>query len=198
MAKPHTHSWAPEKLALLSRADVETARKNALRLDVEDLVRMCELDLEKRAPLKTKRAKQVQPKDSPSDFVGGYHFVCERDRGVTLIGDGRFWSGSWVVSEANVRKSLQYVAYLALLETKSDVSYRQGQILNYRRSARDMLPAWDQVTKTRNEEGIEFLVQETNEPYSWIGGGSGEKGYRWTKIVGTPKPETDTIQVTSP
>jgi hypothetical protein len=33
------------------------------------------------------------------------------------------------------------------------------------------------------EEGIEFLVQSTDQPYDWVGTATGEKGYRWEKLV---------------
>jgi hypothetical protein len=187
MAKPYTHSWTPEKLAAKDRKAVEAIRKNAARLGANDLIEMCDNDLKARAPHKEKRAFSTQARHSEGDVVTGYHFVCQRDRGVTPAGENRFWSGSWVVAEINVRASIQFGAYLALHETKSNVSYRQGQILDYRRSPRDMLSQTEEVGKT--EEGIEFLVQETSEPYAWVGAGAGEKGYRWSRIVAAPTPE---------
>lgn len=36
--------------------------------------------------------------------------------------------------------------------------------------------------ETKTEEGIEFLVEETAQPYSWVGEATGEKGYKWSKI----------------
>jgi hypothetical protein len=36
--------------------------------------------------------------------------------------------------------------------------------------------------ETKIEQGIEFLVQETAQPYSWVGEATGEKGYKWSKI----------------
>lgn len=33
----------------------------------------------------------------------------------------------------------------------------------------------------KDNEGIEFLVQETGQPYEWVGAGAGEKGYEWSK-----------------
>jgi len=189
MAKSYTHNYTPKKLALESRQNVDTIRKNAARLGAIDLVEMCDRDLASRPSTKSKRNHEIHPKHSETDVVTGYHFVCERDRGVTQIGDGRFWSGSWVVAEVNVKNSLKYGAYLALHESKSDASYRQGQILNYRRSPRDMLEGNESSPEVKTEEGIEFLVQETNEPYAWVGTATGEKGYRWTKIVSTPISE---------
>jgi hypothetical protein len=198
MTKLYSHNYTAEKLALESRQNVETIRKNAVRLGAVDLVEMCDRDLQSRSPPKRAGSKEIHPKHSDTDVVTGYHFVCERDRGVTQIGDGRFWSGSWVAAEVNVKNSLRYGAYLALHESKSEASYRQGQILNYRRSPRDMLGSKESAGEAKTEEGIEFLVQETNEPYAWVGAGAGEKGYRWTKIVSTPNSEPVGARATPP
>ena len=195
MAKSHSHSWTPEKLGLESRKRLETIRKNAVRLGASDLVELCDNELKSRRPQKEKRNQHAQSQHSETDFVIEYHFVCARDRGVTETKDGRFWSGSWVVAESNVRNSLKYGAYLALHESRSNPSYRQGQILNYRRSTRDMFSKSEQGLKV--EEGIEFLVQRTNEPYAWVGTGSGEKGYRWAKIADAPSSEPAQNEVPS-
>jgi hypothetical protein len=186
MTKPLSHTWTPEKLAAKSRKEVQAIRKNAVRLGAGDLVTMCDEDMKSRAPAQKTAAQNAHSERSGNAVVTGYHFVCARDRGVSPAESGRFWSGSWVVAECNVRNSLKYGAYLALHESKANPSYRQGTILDYRRSARDMLPADAPGAGSRREEGIEFLVQETSEPYAWVGGGAGEKGYRWTKIVATP------------
>jgi hypothetical protein len=188
MAKTFKHNLTPEKLAAMDRKAVELVRERAVRHSATDLIAMCEADLSSRPmPAERQRQRTRAPRDqkahSPSAVVTGYHFVCARDRGVTLVDQGRFWSGSWVVAEANVRASLKYESYLALHESKSDRSYRQGKLLDYRRSARDMLPNESAGTETKTEEGIEFFVQETSEPYDWIGAGAGEKGYRWTEVA---------------
>jgi hypothetical protein len=175
------HPWTSEKLAAKSKKEVEVIRENALKKGVNDLVEMCDLDLATRKPTRNPRVAATGSAHSSDDFVEGYHFVCQRDRGVTDHGNGQFWTGSWVVAEDNVQKSVKYKSYLALHESKSDLSYRQGRVLDYRRSARDML-ADKNDGETKVEEGIEFLVQEDSTPYAWQGGGAGEKGYKWSKI----------------
>jgi hypothetical protein len=194
MTKSFSHTWTLEKLASKSRQEVEATRKNAARLGAIDLMNMCDADLKLRAPKQKTSVNRPQSEHSRTDVVTGYHFVCARDRGVNPAEPGHFWSGSWVVAEANVRNSLKHDAYLALHESKSDPSYRQGRILNYRRSLRDMLPTDAPGAESRREEGIEFLVHETNEPYTWVGGGAGEKGYRWTKLVSMPDVEPPTSE----
>jgi hypothetical protein len=39
--------------------------------------------------------------------------------------------------------------------------------------------------ETKIEEGIELLVEETTQPYSWVGEATGEKGYKWSKVSST-------------
>ena len=88
--------------------------------------------------------------------------------------DGTFWSGSWVVSKQNVENSLKYGAYLALHDSKAELSYRQGKIIGYRKTSRSMV--------SKNEDGIEFKVLAEEVPYEWVGAGAGEKGYKWSKL----------------
>lgn len=166
------HNYTPEKLSGWDTPRLRTLRENALRLGTSDVVEMCEHELELRKPPKTSRREQDG--HSENSFVSEYHFVCAKDRGVVGAGPGKFWSGAWVVAEANVSKSIKYGAHLALHEDKAEPSYRQGRIVDYRRGARDMVD--------KENEGIEFLVEETVNSLEWKGGGSGEKGYKWEEL----------------
>lgn len=179
--KPPVHNWTLEKLALKSKAEVETIRQHALKKNVPDLVEICDLDLEGRKPSAKPRSSTANSAHSNDEFVEGYHFVCKNARGVTEDTPGRFRTGSWVVAESNVQKSLTHGAYIALHESRPDASYRQGKLLGYRRTIRDMLVD-ENNGETKTEEGIEFLVEETTQPYSWVGEATGEKGYKWSKI----------------
>src|SRR5215204_4513782 len=174
MPKNSSLSWTTEKLKALDLKQLQSLRGNAVRLGAGDLIQLCDDELQTRRVPKASRVGRTQPEHSETDVVTGYHFVCGRGLGVIEIEGGRFWSGSWVVADDNVRNSIKYGAYLALHEKKSDFSYRQGRIIDYRRSPRDM------VSKTG--DGIEFLVQGTREPYNWVGAGAGEKGYQWTQL----------------
>jgi len=169
MAKPH--GYTPEKLVGWELAKLRALHENAIRLGEEALAEMCAQEIESRKPQKTSR---LQSEHSENSFVSEYHFVCAKDRGVMAGGPGRFWSGSWVVAEANVKKSIEYGAHLALHETKAERSYRQGKIVDYRRGERDMID--------KDNFGIEFLIEEDNNSLVWAGGGSGEKGYKWEEL----------------
>lgn len=175
------HAWTLEKLAAKDKKEVVVIRDNAIKKNVPDLVAMCDFDLEKRKPSAKVRAVTSSGERSSSDFVEGYHFVCKNARGVTEDSPGKFRTGSWVVSESNVQLSLKCGAYVALHESKPDVSYRQGKLLGYRRTIRDML-ADENNGETKINEGIEFFVEETAQAYSWVGEATGEKGYKWSKI----------------
>jgi hypothetical protein len=170
MSKPH--DYTPEKLGGWDTAKLRSLRDNALRLGASDLVEMCDREIENRKPARSVRRETVE--HSGNSYVSEYHFVCAKDRGVLAAGPGRFWSGAWVVAEENVQKSLRYGAFLALHEAKSETSYRQGRIIDYRRGTRDMVD--------KENDGIEFLVEEIAQPLKWAGGGSGEKGYRWEEL----------------
>lgn len=91
------------------------------------------------------------------------HFVCRDDMNVVDHGDGTFDTGSWKVS----RTHCDTVEYVALHESRSRPSYRQGRVLRWR---------------TITYEGrlrVIFTVRADVERRLWVGGGSGEKGYAW-------------------
>jgi hypothetical protein len=79
-----------------------------------------------------------------------------------------FWTGIWAVSEAHWAPALAVGAYVALHESKAELSYRQGLLKGWRREARHgkAIPS-----------GIVFLVEPSGIPLPWRGDGSGEKGY---------------------
>jgi hypothetical protein len=165
--------WSAEKLKDRTLKEVEQIRENAAKRSVLELVDLCDAELATRVrPQRVTRRQSTQI--SETDVVTGYHFVCQANRGVEANEDGTFWSGSWIVAEQNVRKSLKYGAYIALHNSKSELSYRQGRLIDYRKSARSMV--------SKNEEGIEFKIQPEEDPYEWVGNGAGEKGYKWSKL----------------
>ncbi len=179
-------AWTSERIAKLDKAEITNLRANAIRLGVDVIVERCDDELLHRAP-KKQRSREHQAPHSNDSVVTGYHVVCADDRGVTQLDNGRFRSGSWVIAEENVRRSLEYGAYLALHQTKADLSYRQGRILDYARTPRVMV---ESETGAKTEEGIEFLVQATEEPYAWVGTATGERGYRWANMkTGKPIPD---------
>ncbi|MEL7035765.1 MAG: hypothetical protein AAFO04_09145 [Cyanobacteria bacterium J06592_8] len=77
------------------------------------------------------------------------------------LGDGRFKTGYWKISEAAANTA----HYLALHNQKNLPSYKQGIIDNYERS----------------DDRTIFYVRETDKPMEWVGNGTGEKGYLWSE-----------------
>lgn len=75
-------------------------------------------------------------------------------------------------------------------ESKADVSYRQGHIVGYEMTERNMLDQENASPQTKF--GVEFLVEATNEPSGWVGEASGEKGYNWKDTAaGATEPDTE-------
>jgi hypothetical protein len=56
----------------------------------------------------------------------------------------------------------------------------QGIIIGWRVSPRQREYVEGQAVNT--EYGIEFLLEQTTEPFQWVGDGAAEKGYRWQPI----------------
>lgn len=107
---------------------------------------------------------QSPVKASPTGcIVVGAHFICRHDLNVKHVGDGIFETGVWVVSE----KHLKTIRYIALHESKSQSSYRQGEVLG-----------WHTVDHNGRKR-IVFHVKEDRHSRSWVGEGTGEKGYAW-------------------
>jgi hypothetical protein len=175
--------WTAEKLSALDSAHLKTVRDNALRLGADELVVMCDSEINSRkkaAPRTLKTAIRAEA----GDIVTEYHFVCRNDRGVTFNSDGTFWSTSWVAAEEVVKTSIQFGARLALHNSKLEPSYRQGVIKEYRRV--------DDFAEGKVESRIDFLVLSEPQELKWAGTGTGEKGYKRVRSSGDqPKLTSD-------
>ncbi|KFB08461.1 hypothetical protein [Nitratireductor basaltis] len=172
------HGYTPERITAMSTEDIRTLQNNARRLGADDVVAMCQEELQKRAPAKAKRVVGVN-----KGYVAGYHFVCAKDHGVTFESDGRFRSRSWVVAEENVANSLRNGAYIALHESRSLPSYRQGKIVGYEVVDRGLMG--------KDNTGIEFIVEADDLNREWVGDGTGEKGYLWSGALGSNEETED-------
>jgi hypothetical protein len=107
----------------------------------------------------TPRARSVPRNSGPR--VVGLHFVCRGALNIRDLPDGTFESGVWVVADQHARTA----EYVALHESRSMPSYRQGRILGYRLVVHE--------GRTR----LIFHVQPGPKTLPWVGEGSGEKGY---------------------
>lgn len=94
--------------------------------------------------------------------VLGIHLVCRQGLNVEELGNGYFKSGHWKIAEIRANTA----QYLALHESKNQLSYKQGIIENWQRSE-------------ERPDRITFYVKATDEQKEWVGGGAGEKGYFW-------------------
>lgn len=169
--------WTLEKLAALPLEGLKNLRANADKKGNADLVVLCDGELEKRKPKKVPSVRSNTASHASSDEVIGFHFVCAKEQGVIKNSDGSIWTGTWVVSQSHAQHAAKIGSYVALHELKAEPSYLQGTIKDFRRKERERSYAEGQ--EVQREYGIDFLFEPTHKPYSWIGGGSGEKGYVW-------------------
>lgn len=91
------------------------------------------------------------------------HLICRNYLNVEDSSDGYFYSGYWKIAERHAKTA----QYLALHESKTHQSYKQG-----------LIEDWE-LSQERPGR-IRFHVKTTDTPYEWVGGGSGEKGYYWS------------------
>jgi hypothetical protein len=159
----------------MSRDQIKALRENAKRLGDADVLELCNAALSRGSATRP-RAKRVggARKDAT---VSGFHFVCPQETGVTPNSDGTVWTGTWVVDSRHAERGAQIGAYVALHVAKSEPSYLQGTIKDWRRSPRERQYADGRPAKT--PFGIDFLLELTGSPYEWQGDGSGEKGYAY-------------------
>jgi hypothetical protein len=171
--------WTSERIAELSIEQVKTLRENAKKQGSNAVIEMCDAEIGRRTPARNK-APRVSAKSETRDdgVVMGFHFVCDRGKGVTSNPDGTIWTGTWVVDQVHAARGEKIRAYVALHATKAEPSYLQGIIKGWRRVAREQEYAEGRPVKIEN--GIDFLLEPTSEPYQWNGDGAGEKGYLWS------------------
>jgi hypothetical protein len=160
--------WNEQSVAALTSTELQNLRNNALRRGATNVVTLCDAELAKR-PIKA--ASKEHKAANNGRYVTGFHFVCDADKGVTMNPDGTFWSGVWVVDEIHAANAPNVGTYLALHKTRAEPSYRQGFVRGWRKTTRNIA--------AKTEDGIEFLIEPTDEAYDWVGAGTGEKGYRW-------------------
>jgi hypothetical protein len=175
--------WTAERIAALPTEGVKNLRENARRLGEISVLTWCDAELSRRAPNREKatRVTNLPREDRDSQVVVGFHFVCPEEKGVIRNSDGTVWTGTWVVGKIHAERAARIGAYVALHMAKSELSYLQGVVKDWRKMEREQECADGRPVKT--EFGVDFLLEMTNEPYGWNGDGSGEKGYVW----GTPK-----------
>jgi hypothetical protein len=171
--------WTAERIADLPTEGVKNLRENARRLGEISVVTWCDAELSRRAPSheKASRITKAAAESRHGQVVIGFHFVCPQGEGVTKNSQGTVWTGTWVVDKTHAERAAKIGAYVALHTTKSELSYLQGIVKDWRKEEREQEYADGRPVKT--EFGVNFLLETTNEPYVWKGDGSGEKGYLW-------------------
>jgi hypothetical protein len=129
--------YDPKYLAELSTPKLKVLRENAVRL-APDVVALCNAELSRRKPSRASSKRAVaMSAHSSDDVVAGFHFICPRGRGVTNNSDGTVWTGTWVIAERHAVIASKIGAYVALHVTKSEGSYLQGVVKDYKLSKRE-------------------------------------------------------------
>jgi len=166
--------WTADRLAAFSIEQVKVLRENAVRLGDDAVALLCNEAIAKRTSTR-KVPRGVTPSaPGKGQVVIGFHFVCLGNKCVTINEDDSLWTGTWVVDQRHAEIGSKIGAYVALHTAKSEPSYLQGTIKDWREARRE-----GQAVKI--EKGVDFLLERTFQPYQWNGGGSGEKGYLWGK-----------------
>jgi hypothetical protein len=171
--------WTPEEIAKRTTAHITALRENAHRQKREDIVALCDAELEKRKPTRQSRIAKGDNRKT-GQYVSEFHFVCPNELGVTRNPDGSIWTGTWVVAEDNAIDAEARGSLVALHASKAAPSYIQGKIKGWRRSPRENRYSEDQLVKTMS--GIDFLFMPDKGAMPWKGDATGEKGYLWADI----------------
>ena len=116
--------WTPERIAELPIELVNVLRENARKLGNSAVVDLCDAEGARRTPVRNKPLRVKATSGSRDDLVvTGFHFVCDRGKGVITNPDGTIWTGTWVVDQAHAERGKRIGAYVALHATKAEPSY---------------------------------------------------------------------------
>lgn len=174
--------WTAENIAGLTIDQVKALRQNAAKRSAQRTVDLCEAELARRRPLRTKR-----PNSHKQSYIGetvhGFHFVCPTEKGITRNPDGTIWTGTWVVGKNHAERAVIIGGYVALHIAKSERSYLQGILKDWR--VREREPTYSEGQLVKTKFGIDFLIELTDKPLEWQGDGSGEKGYFYGECTGS-------------
>jgi hypothetical protein len=174
--------WTIEKIAALSNKNIDTLRENAVKRGRQDILDLCNEELARRKPIRTRKVSANTPEDHAGQYVSEFHFVCPNELGITRNQDGTIWTGTWVVAEEHAENAITHGALVSLHSSRAEPSYLQGPIKAWRKSPRQLQYSGEQTTQIK--EGIDFLFQLSKLPLPWKGDATGEKGYAWTSLAG--------------
>jgi hypothetical protein len=172
-------NFTPDQIAKWTKEEIKRVRERALKQTANDLVVLCDAELEKRKPPKKPKSEQTRI-GRAGQYVSELHFICPEESEVERNSSGLMTTGTWVVDEAHAEAAVKYGSLVALHTTRAEPSYLQGKIKGWKKQARQPRNADGQLVS--NSEGIEFQFEPTNDRLPWKGGGAGEKGYAWAPI----------------
>jgi hypothetical protein len=174
--------WAT-KVVSYTKDQIKNLRENAIKRGEEAIAAICDAELESRKPLRPKETKRSS--SHLGEVVLGFHFICPKEQGIERAANGQFWSCTWVVARAHAEMASKIGSYVALHTRKSEPSYAQGIVKDFRISPRQR--EYAEGRKVKNEIGVDFLIEPTSDPKIWKGDATGEKGYFWGPLPETTK-----------
>lgn len=154
--------WTIDRLRALETKDLKQLFENAAQRGRSDLVALCEEVLEER--ITSGRAHL---------YVAEFHFVCRDSKGVHELPDGTFTTGTWVVSEVHKAPSLRRRSIVALHQSQSEPSYRQGHVVGWGREERGVFG---------DGTGVRFTIEPIGGTLPWGGDGTVERSYVWAEV----------------
>jgi hypothetical protein len=166
--------WTAERIAGLTADQLKALRHNAAKARAQRTVDLCDAELARRRVARTRRPNSYR-QTHLGETVYGFHFVCPTEKGITRNLDGTVWTGTWVVDRNHAERAVRIGGYVALHTTKSNLSYLQGIVRDWRIQERE--PTYSEGQHVKTKFGVDFLIELTGEPLEWQGDGSGEKGY---------------------
>jgi hypothetical protein len=148
-----------DRLEKMTDPELRQVKLNAVKKNRHDIAAICAEILSIRNPSKNSKGK----------IVVEFHFICLTGLNLFPLEHGLYKSGQWVVAEKHCKKAKVYGSMVALHKQKSQLSYFQGKILDYRRVLHVETQRWR----------IEFILDPTSQPLAWYGNAAGERGYRY-------------------
>src|SRR5260370_33677953 len=110
--------WTSERVAKLPMEQVKSLRENARRRGENAIVELCNTEIDRRKFVRERPSRTRPSSESRAgQIVIGFHFVCDKGKGVTADVAGRVWKGTLDVDQIQYENGLRIWAYVARSET---------------------------------------------------------------------------------
>ena len=149
--------WTAERIAGLMLDQVKTLRENAAKAGAQRTVDLCDAEQVRRRVFRAKSTCSYKPTHI-GETVHGFHFACPTEKGITRNPDGTIWTGTWVVDKRHAERAVKIGGYVASHVSKSEPSYLQGIVRDWRIQGREPTSPQGQHIKLGIAESNLFLL----------------------------------------